>query len=401
MEQSPDNHVFTFIGGGTTGETAAGFLNAVEANLVPGVKNAEVITVVSSGDSGKRTGDLRKHYRIHAVGDFRRSISALSDNSYAAPLFESRFDENATADDVAAAGERLLAAISYSDTSVSEGRGKEIIDQAVSLSQDVIERDNKRLKGLSIGHMVVASLMIEHRLRGNGNNVQTALDEASAFMGARGRVVADSLVPYDLEMRDGPIRLLGEAVIDQHVIENPDDVDVWATPAEPFSNVPANPAALEAVQKASRVIIGPGSIYTSDIPPLLVEGMAETMAEAEAEGKPLTIVANLVTQETETKGWTGTRYITEIEKYAGRKCTRVVFNKNTACLPEGEAVSFNREELERMGNYEVIPTDLVDDSALETDPNDPPSNRPKVRHNMAAAAVAALAVEYQQELVAA
>lgn len=395
LETSP-TPVITFIGGGTTGETAAGFKDAVEAGLVPGLDSVEVNVIVGSQDSGSRTGDLRKLKRIHAPGDYRRSISALSANSYAAPIFEHRFGEDATADDVAQAGEALLTALSYSDSSVSSERGAEIIRNTVALGQEVIEKDDKKLKGMSLGHLAIAALMVEHRTEGKGKNVQTALDEASAFMVTRGRVIADSLVPHDLEMRDGPTHLFGEDVIDNHVIENPDDVEVWVTPTDMFSSVPVNPAAADAVREATSTVIGPGSEYTSNIPALLVDGMPEVMAEAEADGKELVVVGNLDIDETVANVMTGTRYVTEIEKYAGRKCTRVVFNQNTAALPEGKAFSFDREELRKLGNYVVISADLV---AAETDvtqdPNDPLTNRSKVKTNMTAAAVAALAAQSQ------
>lgn len=397
IEQQPQIPIFTFIGGGTTGETAAGFLEAVNAGLIPGINEAEVNAVVGSADNGSRSGDLSKRYRLHSPGDFRRSISALSANTYAAPVFERRFCEADTPDDVFAAGEELLAALSYSDTPVTGARAKEIVGNAYILSHDIMEHEDKKLKGVSIGHLVVASLMIEHRLEGKGKNVQTALDEAAAFMAVRGRVIADSLVPHNLEMLDAAEHIYGEEAIDNHEIQHPDNIKVWVSPAEPFSSVPANPAALDAITRASRVFSGPGSLYTSNIAPLLVDGLSECMVNAEAEGKPFTIIANLLMDNTETRSMTGKQYVTQIEKYAGRTCSQFVYNTNTASLPENEAFTFDREELSQMGDFEVIAADLVGETEVVYDPNNPLTNRTKAKHRMAAAAVASLAPAAKKE----
>lgn len=397
----PEKPTFTFIGGGTAGETAAGFLDAVETGMIDGVESASVNVIVGSADNGSRSGDLSKRYRIHSPGDFRRSISSLSANSYAAPLFERRFGEYDTPDDVYDTGEQLLAALSYSDTGISTERAREIIGNAYILSQDIMLREDKKLKGLSIGHLVVASLMIEHRQEGKDKTVQTALDETSDFMAARGRVIADSLVPHDLEMLDGTEHISGEEAIDNHEIQNPGNVYVWVSPREPFSELPANPAAVDAVTDATRVYSGPGSLYTSNIAPLLVDGMREAMVQAETDGKPFTIIANLLLDQTETKGITGGQYITQIERYAGRRCTQFIYNANTEGLPEDEAFSFDREELTRMGDFEVIAADLVGDTEIAYDPNNPLTNRTKAKHNMCAAAVAALTAHNQEELVSA
>jgi uncharacterized cofD-like protein len=391
----------TFIGGGTTGETAAGFLDAVEAGLVPGIDSVHVNAIVGSQDSGSRTGDLREWYRLHAVGDYRRTISALGD-SYAAPLFEKRFGEDATPEDVAQTGEELLTALSYSGTTVLPERRQEIIEKSIALSQDIMKREGKKLAGLTIGHLVVASLMQEHRLSasagGKGQNVQTALDETSALMAARGRVIADSLVPHDLEMQDGQTRIFGEANIDNHTIMHPDDVRLKVVPVEPFTSVPASPTALEAITASEAVIIGPGSAYTSNIPPLLADGMPKALQEAEADGQQLIIVANLAKEATTAPTMTVPRYVREIEKYAGRKSDRIVYNHNTASLPEGQAFSIDRDELEQLSDYQVVPADLVGETNVAQDPNDQLTNRSKVRTKWDTAAVAALAADPHEVL---
>ena len=63
----------------------------------------------------------------------------------------------------------------------------------------------------------------------------------------------------------------------------------------------ALPAALDAIRKADIILLGPGSLYTSVIPNLLVDGVAEAVAQSNA----LRIyIANIMTQEGETEGYT-------------------------------------------------------------------------------------------------
>lgn len=263
------------------------------------------------------------------------------------------------------------------------------------MARDIMKRDDKKLHGLTLGHLVVASLMLEHRMEGKGKNVQTALDEASALMATRGRVIADSLVPHDLVMRDGNQQVYGEHLIDRHIIQNPDDVAVWVSPSDSLStiSVPANPVALEAIAASDVIVVGPGSEYTSNIPPFLAEGMPEAM-QAREDDQQFIIVANLAKEETTGPTMTGLRYVSEVERYAGRRCTRIVYNHNTDSL-EDEAFSFEREELDSMSDYDVIAADLVDSIDVQHDPNNPLNNRSKVRTRMATAAIAALAEDPQ------
>ena len=68
----------------------------------------------------------------------------------------------------------------------------------------------------------------------------------------------------------------------------------------------ATPAALEAIGEADLILLGPGSLYTSVIPNLLVEGVAQAVAQAEA---PKIYVCNIMTQDGETEGYTAADHL--------------------------------------------------------------------------------------------
>ena len=77
-----------------------------------------------------------------------------------------------------------------------------------------------------------------------------------------------------------------------------------------FRSIPdhprATPAALEAIGEADLILLGPGSLYTSVIPNLLVEGVAQAVAQADA---PKIYICNIMTQDGETEGYTAADHL--------------------------------------------------------------------------------------------
>ena len=84
--------------------------------------------------------------------------------------------------------------------------------------------------------------------------------------------------------------------------------------------IPENPAALpeslQAIRDADLIVIGPGSLYTSLIPNLLVEGISEEIAASPAIKM---YVCNVMTQVGETEGYTASDHIKELFDHAGAK----------------------------------------------------------------------------------
>ncbi len=378
--------VIGFMGGGSTGNTAAGFLDTVEAGLVADVSDVEVFAIVSTGDNGSATGRLRELTGTAATGDLRRTHYALSANRDAAIDFEDRFGDDATPETVEEHGRQLEAQLTYGGvrevSRLSAERVSEIIDGTIELAKYIYDNDPQKLKGYALGHLVLTSVAMEK-----------GLDEASReigdLMAGRAEVIPVATEWHNLKMRDGDRILLGEHIIDTHCIQNPNDVDVSLYTDEDGSThgVPLNPRAAQAIARADKLVIGPGSVYTSMVPTLLPEGMTNALAQMADEGRTLTLVVNLATQSTETDGWTGIRYVEETERYAGRKVDAIIYNEDTAGIPN--AVVFDRGELEQRGNYHVVGTNMAKKDKIEQKPNDPLADqRSRVAHNMRAVAIA-------------
>lgn len=375
-----------FIGGGSTGQNAAEYLNAIESGHVDGVDSAHVYAIVTTGDNGGATGGLREKYGGNANGDVRRSTSALSSNSYAAHEFESRMGPAASVDEALSAfdavSERLETSLSYSAASLHPDRRSRILSNARSLAADIYTENPQLFSKVALGHLVIQALDLEK------GDFQAALDEAGQLMDTRGHVIAASTVPHNVVMRDGDTIIFGEHQIDEHVIQNPDDVELALSPIDPADRVILHPRAQQVIESADEVVVGPGSVYTSIVPALLPEGMPDALAKVKQRGGELAIVTNLVTQPTETKGWTARRYVKTAEDYAETKFTKVIVNDNTADLPEDRAVRFNREEfIQEAGHLQVHATNLVKKAQIERDPNDT-LVRSDVAHDLGAAAAA-------------
>jgi uncharacterized cofD-like protein len=123
----------------------------------------------------------------------------------------------------------------------------------------------------------------------------------------------------------------------------------------------ADPLAIEAVQFADQILIGPGSLFTSVMAALVVPGMTEAMHDAPGH---VVFIANLVTQDGETLGMTGADHLEALRRVGGVGVTGtiVAHRGEIAMAPPLEQVRVDRAELADMG-WDVIEADLLDPQA--------------------------------------
>jgi uncharacterized cofD-like protein len=201
-----------------------------------------ITAIVTVGDDGGSSGRLRRELGVLPPGDFRACLVALSaDESLVSELFQYRFDQ---------------------------GDG---------------------LKGHSFGNLFIAAMT-----EVSGSFVQ-ALSESSKVLAVHGSIVPTTTANLQLsaKLADGTI-VKGEhnisevgGQIEQLMIDPPDAA--------------AHPLALEAIRNADLIVIGPGSLYTSILPNLMVEGLTEAITAAPANK---VYVCNVATQRGETEGYT-------------------------------------------------------------------------------------------------
>lgn len=262
MKVSKSNKKIVVIGGGTGVFTVLSGLKHYFNNLT---------AVVTMADDGGSTGILREEFGILPPGDIRRALVALSqsDNKMISDLFSYRFQE---------------------------GSG---------------------LSGHSFGNLMITAL---ERITGS---FEKAIGEVSKILQVRGNILPVTLKTTYLmgELEDGSI-VRGESNIDIPVHDGSLRIrKVWLKPA-----VLINPAAKKAILEADVVVIGPGDLYTSLVPNLLVSGMKEALHET--KGKIIYFI-NLMTKFGETIGFRASDFLRTIEGYLGKEVIDFAIINNT------------------------------------------------------------------------
>ncbi|OON95240.1 MAG: hypothetical protein ATN36_08940 [Epulopiscium sp. Nele67-Bin005] len=179
------------------------------------------------------------------------------------------------------------------------------------------------LKGQNFGNIFLAALA---EVSGSFEN---AVKYTSDILAISGRVLPVTLEDVDLyaTFADG-IEVIGETEIvtygkiNQIMIEK-----IVLTPQNPKPT----PDVLEAIEEADIILIGPGSLYTSIIPNLLVEKVAEAITKSNAHK---IYIANIMSQPGETTGFTIEQHIEALEKYLGKNSINSVIVNSRYIEPE-------------------------------------------------------------------
>ncbi len=242
---------FVVIGGGTGSYT-----------VLRGLKKHDVAitAVVSMFDSGGSTGMLRDEFGILPPGDVRRCLVALAEENgrnVLRELFSYRFDAECS------------------------------------------------LKGHSFGNLFLTALT-----RITGSEVE-AIRQASKVLKIKGKVLPVSVDHAHLcaELEDGQI-VRGETNID--VPKHDGSLRITRVFLEPEAAV--YEATRRAIEQADILVIGPGDLYTSIIPNLLVKGVPEAIQKSHAKK---VYVCNLMTKWGETNGFAVSDHAREILRYSG------------------------------------------------------------------------------------
>ena len=137
---------------------------------------------------------------------------------------------------------------------------------------------------------------------------------------------------------------------------------------------PAFPPAVEALAAADLVVLGPGSLYTSVLPNLLIDDLREALARRRA---PSVLPLNLMTQPGETDGHDAAAHLAAIERHAGEGLVDVVL-VHAGAIPAprlvayratgAEPVQVDRAAIERMGVRVVAADLLAPDGLVRHDP---------------------------------
>ena len=268
-------------------------------------KPVDITAIVTVADDGGSSGRLRDEMQMPPPGDIRSVISALAESE---PL--------------------LSEMLQYR---FSNGTG---------------------LAGHSLGNLILAAL------RDITGDFVTGVRELSRVLAVRGSVLPashDSIVLM-AEMEDGAV-VEGESKITKYggrirrvYLQSPD--------------VSPLPEAIEAIREADAIVFGPGSLYTSVIPNLLVPGITEAIRASNAVK---VYICNVMTQPGETDGYSVSDHVNAIAKHCGGKIFEHVIVNNSDvprsvrslyAAKGADVVKVDLEELLANG-YKTIADELI------------------------------------------
>lgn len=225
---------------------------------------SEITAIVSVADDGGSSGRLTSGLGIPPPGDIRRCLLALTpEPSIWSELFTYRFGDGVD------------------------------IDPA-----DMTPRD---VEGHSLGNLILAALADLH------GDFALAVRLAGDLLGSLGVVVPAADRPIHLSAE------CGDGVIDGQVAVARTSSRIQRLMLGP-EGIAAHPAAVAAIGNADQIILGPGSLFTSVLAALAVPGIAEAIEMSPAQ---VVSVVNLVTQDGETLGLTGSDHLLAYERFSG------------------------------------------------------------------------------------
>ncbi len=256
--------------------------------ILKGLKhlNACVSAVVTVADDGGSSGVIRDYINVVPPGDIRNCMVALSESDpLLLDVFQYRFD-----------------------------------------SEDAF------LAGHAIGNLIIAAL------KEMNGSLDKSLEILSEFMKVKGKILPAAQEPLVLNalFEDGTIAV-GESQIAKH---RKKIKEVSVTTRLGDEAKVASPKVVEAIMEADMIVLGPGSLYTSILPNLMIDEIGEAIRNTPAE---VVYICNIMTQLGETESFTDANHVEVLNQHLGGHYVDTVL-VNIAEVPEDYILNQPNEE---------------------------------------------------------
>jgi uncharacterized cofD-like protein len=241
------------------------------STMLRGLKlfTSELSAIVTVADNGGSSGKIRREMNILPPGDIRNCILALAETEpIMQDIFQHRFQEGS-------------------------------------------------LAGQNLGNLFLAALTQIY------GSFELAVDKANEVLKVKGQVLPVTTENVELlATYEDNTQVLGEhEIVYTNKIIRKRIEHVELVPEKPK----AYSKAIDAILKADIIVLGPGSLYTSIIPNLLVEGVSEAIKQSKGV---VVYVCNIMTQPGETDKYTMKMHVNSIEKYLGKNVIQhVIFDE--------------------------------------------------------------------------
>lgn len=255
------------------------------STLLKGLKlfSSNLTAVVTVADDGGSSGKLRKQLKMLPPGDIRNCMVALADSSgLLGKVFQYRFSST-----------------------------------------------NKHLDGHSFGNLFIAALT------NVSGSFEKGVQEASKILAIRGKVLPVTLEKVVLEAK----------LKNKTILKGQSNISHSIQPIEKVFLVPEDPlpsdTALNDIKKAELIILGPGSLYTSIIPNLLIKEISDAIYHSKAK---VVYICNIMTQPGETKGYRLSDHINAINNHVGYRDFISHIIVNNQYIPERILLKYEQKD---------------------------------------------------------
>lgn len=272
---------------------------------IKSIKNIRITAIVTVADDGGSTGRLRKQFQVPAVGDIRNVMCSLSkEETLFTQLMEYRFEDG-----------------------INE------------------------IGGHNLGNLILTALTETE------GGITNAISEISKILNVKGTIIPSSnqVITLFAKMEDGTI-VKGESNIPNF---NNRIREVFYD-----EKVDANPEAIKAILNADVILIGLGSLYTSIIPCLIINGICNAIKKSNAKRY---YICNVMTQPGETDSYSVEDHIDALEKHTFKGLIDEVIvtinNSNESLIKKYKNKGAYPVKLRQdKHDYKVIEADLLDDN---------------------------------------
>lgn len=236
------------------------------SRVLSALKNSKhkLTAIISMTDDGGSTGRLRRELNVLPAGDVRQCLIALrkTRSAISSELMNYRFSDGS-------------------------------------------------LKGHNFGNLLISAL------EKTTGDFETAIQKTAQLLHVKGEVIPVTLSDVTLiaRLQDGSI-IRGQNSIHNHNLRN-----LHALMLEPKAK--PNPKALQSIMSADFIVIGPGDLYSSLIPPLLIKEIPQTIARSRAKR---IFICNLTTKAGHTDNFSVADYTKTIEQYLGEQFDFILYN---------------------------------------------------------------------------
>ncbi len=263
--------------------------------LLSGLKRypVELSAIITTGDDGSSSGALRKEFNMIPPGDIRQCLIALAKGNF-----------------------------SYLNDRFQKGS----------------------LYGHTLGNLLITLFYQKN------NDFQEAIDQLLQLVGAEGSLIPMTLRPVNLVA----ILANGKKLEGEHAVTVSKEIrnNLKKLSLSPRS-VKANPRAIKAIGEADLIVVGPGNLYSSILPNLLVPEIKKALIAAKAKK---VYIANLFTQAGHTDNFSVVDFLDVLKKYIGADIfDYVIYNTGTV------SPDLIKEHKDAIGSFVGLPADMKKD----------------------------------------